>query len=119
MAKILVIDDEAELRKLTRTILQNDGHEVIEAETGMEGLDMVKKERPDLILLDVRMPKLDGWEICRKIKSREGAEETPVLIFTVMGNTEDKIRSQRSGADGHIEKPFEVEGLLEKVNSYL
>lgn len=119
MAKVLVIDDESEIRHITRKLLESAGHEVIEAEDGEEGLQILEEERPDVILLDIMLPGIDGWEVCKRIKSKDELEEIPIAIFTVKDGDEDVFNSLRCNADLHITKPFENELLLDAVNALL
>jgi len=119
MAKILIIDDEPEIITLTRMMLQKAGYDVIEAESGKEGLEILKKEKIDLVLLDVVMPGMNGWEVCRKIKADENLRQIPVVMFTVYNSREDIIRSRECGADTYLSKPFDREELLDVVRRLL
>lgn len=106
MARILVVDDEPEIVSLTKWVLEEAGHEVVEAESGEEGLKILEKDRPDLILLDVIMPEPNGWEVCKKIKTDKNLRDIPVAMFTVRTNRENVKKSMKSGADAHINKAF-------------
>ncbi len=119
MAKIMVVDDNPKIRKVVRVILEKKGYEVEEARNGDECLKRLEKEKPDLILLDVMMPGEDGWEICKEIKSDEKHRDIPVAMLTVRASEEDMNKSIEHGADTHINKPFGVEDLLERVESLL
>ena len=118
MAKILLVDDEPDIRFLTKRMLERQGYSVAEAEDGETALRMLQEERPDLVLLDVRMPGLNGWEVCRRIKADEETRSIPVVMFTVRTSEEDMLRSREYGADAHINKPFdrdELLGIIQKI----
>lgn len=119
MASILIVDDEPEIRFLTRLMLEKAGHSVIEAADGDEGLRILENDKPDLILLDVMMPGLKGWEICKKIKADRETRDIPVVMFTVRTSKESKERSRKCGAEAHIDKPFDRKELLNVVNGLL
>lgn len=116
MAKIMVVDDEADMRFMVRKILENEGHEVIEAEAGKVALDKLKEVKPDLILLDVMMPGLDGWEVCKQIRENKETENITVAMLTVKSTDEDKVTSFDDGlADWHISKPFKKKRFVKTV----
>lgn len=127
MAKILIVDDEPDLRYMLRKLLEKAGHKVVEAGFGEEGfvvLKILKKDKPDLIILDIMMPGMDGWELCKKIKSDENFREIPVVMFTVKTSKKDIEKSMKLGADTHLKKPFikeeilgTIERLLEKTDA--
>ncbi len=119
MARILIIDDEPEIITLTRMMLQKAGYEVIGAESGKKGLEILEKDKVDLVLLDVVMPDINGWEVCRKIKADEKLRQIPVVMFTVYDNKEDVMRSHECGADAHLSKPFNREELLDVIRRFL
>jgi CheY-like chemotaxis protein len=120
LAKILLVDDEPDIRFLTKRMLEKEGHSVTEAENGEMALRMLQKEdKPDLILLDVRMPGLNGWEVCRRIKADDKTKNIPVVMFTVRTSEEDIQKSVDYGANAHINKPFDKEELLELVENML
>lgn len=116
MAKIMVVDDEADMRFMVRKILENEGHEVIEAEAGKVALEKLKEVKPDLILLDVMMPGLDGWEVCKQIRENKETENITVTMLTVKSTDEDKVTSFDDGlADWHISKPFKKKRFVKTV----
>ena len=121
--KILVIDDEPELVKAITIRLGARGYyEVIPAFDGQQGLDKAGEIKPDLILLDIVMPKMDGYEVCRKLKSNPETKGIPIIIFTAstaVGPEEFEKRRISVGAEGIIKKPFEPAELLEMVNKLL
>jgi CheY-like chemotaxis protein len=120
VAKILLVDDEPDIRYLTRRMLEKVGHSVVEAENGEMALRTLQKEdKPDLILLDVRMPGLNGWEVCRRIKSDDKTKSIPVVMFTVRTSEEDMQKSVDYGAEAHINKPFDKDELLKLVEKML
>jgi len=115
-ATILIVDDEPQIRRVLRTTLSSDGYVVIEAKNGEEAIDMVIRERPDLILLDVNMPGITGLEACRKIRfSFEG----PIIMLTVRSEQHDKIVALDSGADDYVVKPFAIEELRAHIRAAL
>lgn len=117
--KILVIDDEPELVKAITVRLQASGYEVIFAYDGQEGIDKAEEIKPDLILLDIIMPKKDGWEVCKNLKSNPKTKDIPILICTASGEQNLEKRCMAVGADAVIKKPFETAELLELVNKLL
>lgn len=119
MARILLIDDNENMRVVIRRMLETAEHKVVEAESGREALKMLEHDRPDLVLLDVMMPGEDGWEVCKKIKATEKLRGIPVAMLTVRTSEEDMNKSKESGADAHINKPFDMEHLLRTVESLL
>ncbi|MFQ6135553.1 MAG: PleD family two-component system response regulator [Candidatus Hydrothermarchaeales archaeon] len=116
MVELMIVDDDPGMRFMVRKILTKEGYEVTEADSGEEALEKLKVERPDLILLDIMMPGIDGWEVCRKIKDDDELKTIPVVMFTVRGSDQDKSKSfQESGADAHITKPIIREKFLSTV----
>lgn len=114
--KILVVDDEEDLRELVMEVLEDKGLEVYGASRGEEALEKVKEIRPDLILLDVMMPDIDGWEVCRRIKADPETSRIIVSMLTVKGHDSDKIRSlDYAIADWHISKPVSIDDLVKTV----
>lgn len=110
--KVLLVDDEWNMRNLLRIYLTKQGFEVREASNGKEALDWTGKETFDVILLDVMMPDMDGWQICRKIRE---TLTTPVLMLTARSETKDKVQGLGLGADDYLTKPFEAEELVARV----
>lgn len=117
--KILVIDDEPELVKAITIRLKASGYEVIPAPDGQEGVDKAQEFRPDLILLDIIMPKIDGYEVCKTLKTNPKTKNIPIVIFTASGQRDLEKRCMAVGADAVIKKPFETTELLELVNKFL
>lgn len=114
--KILVVDDEALLVKGIRFNLQNEGYEVITGSDGLEAVQAVQAQHPDLVVLDVMMPNMDGLSACAKIRE---FSDVPIIMLTAKGETEDKVSGLEMGADDYIVKPFEVKELLARVHAVL
>ena len=117
--RILVVDDEPNILKLISFILKSNGYEAIEANSGSECLEKLKKERPDLIILDVMMPGMDGFEVARKISSNPEISGIPILMLSSRAQFEDKMRGIESGATDYVTKPFNKEDLIQKVKECL
>lgn len=118
MAKILIVEDDKELSHIMALELAHEGFEVITAQDGREGLEKINAENPDLVLLDVMLPRLSGLEILRKVKN-ELKSEIPIILVTARGETIDKVDGLNSGADDYISKPFKIEELLARMNAVL
>ena len=119
-AKILVVDDEPRNVKILQIQLNARGYTVYTAADGLEALDVVEKEMPDLILLDINMPKMDGFEVVKRIRTNEATEFIPIVMITALRDTrENRIRSIEAGADDFIEKPFDSLEVLARVRSLL
>jgi len=117
--RILVVDDVPANVQLLTTYLKTVGYQVIPARDGEEALALVREAKPDLVLLDVMMPKLNGFEVCKRIKSDEATQYIPVIMVTALNDIEDKIKGQEAGADDFISKPFNKLELLTRVKSLL
>ncbi len=116
--KILIVDDEADLVELLQVLLEQKGYEVFTAFDGQEGLDKVKEKRPDLVVLDVMMPKMDGYQMCRLLKFDEELRQIPVILLTARGQERDKKTGRDVGADDYMTKPFENAELLQKISAF-
>jgi DNA-binding response OmpR family regulator len=116
-ARILIVEDEHAMRVALRDILDSEGYRVQTAPDGMAGLQLAVEEKPDLILLDVMMPKLDGYALCAEL--RRLAIRTPVLMVTAKGQVADRVTGLDSGADDYLIKPFSTEELLARVRALL
>ncbi len=114
--KILVIDDEADLRRFVRLRLSRAGYKVFEASNGIEGLEQLYKVRPHLIVLDIMMPRMDGWETCRRIRE---VSDVPILILSAKGDRGSKVKGLDLGANDYLAKPFAGFELLKKIESLL
>ena len=117
--KILVVDDEVDLVETVRFPLEIEGFNVLVAYNGEEALNQARKENPDLILLDLMLPKLDGYKVCRLLKFDERYKHIPILMLTAKTQEKDKVLGMETGADEYITKPFEMDYLLKKVKEYL
>ena len=113
--RILIVDDEEDLRKMLRFRLEAVGYEVYEASDGQIGLDMARSNNPDLIILDLMLPKIDGFKICRMLKFDERYRHIPIIMFTARAQKEDEEIGKEMGADAYVVKPFEPEALLKKI----
>jgi len=114
--RILVVDDDEDIRNLVAVMLKAEGYQVVLASTGKEALETLEKELADLIVLDVMMPGLDGWEVCRQIKSNACTREIPVIFLTVRQQPLDRIiGTEVLHASGYIYKPFEREELISTI----
>ena len=113
---ILIIDDEARMRRFIRMNMELEGFQVIEAENGLIALDQIRKYNPDLVLMDVMMPEMDGFETLRLLRE---ISTVPVILLTVKSDEEDKIRGLSLGADDYITKPFSPRELNSRVNAVL
>lgn len=118
-SKILVVDDVPVNIKLQRTYLSAVGYEVVDAKDGEEALEMVESEMPDLILLDVMMPRMNGFQVCQKLKNGDATRFIPIIMVTALNELEDKIKGIEAGADDFICKPFNKLELLARVKSLL
>lgn len=115
-ATILVVDDEPQIRRVLRATLSSNGYEVVEARNGQEAVEFVIRECPDLILLDVNMPDMNGLEACNKIRS---SFKEPIIMVTVRNSEKDKISALDSGGDDYVVKPFAIGELLARIRAAL
>lgn len=118
MKKILVIDDEVGLRELLEGWLSRD-YEVLLAADGLEGIEILRRYRPDLVLLDITMPKMDGWAVLRSIRQEELTRDLPVIMLTARGDMNALMESKRLRADDHMIKPVVLEELAGYIKRYL
>ncbi|HDS09358.1 MAG TPA: response regulator transcription factor [Firmicutes bacterium] len=119
MPKILVVDDSKTIRLMMETGLKKEGFDIITAVDGEDGLIKAFTENPDLIVLDVMMPKLNGFQVCRKIKRDERTLHIPVLILTAQNQKEEILEGFNAGADEYLCKPFKFDELLKQVKTLL
>ncbi|MFF2480694.1 response regulator transcription factor [Paenibacillus sp. NPDC058071] len=114
---IMVVDDDEKITSLLRRSLAFEGYEVTTAGNGMEGLKLLLTAEPDLLILDVMMPQVDGWEVCRRV--REGGSTVPILMLTAKDDISDRVKGLDAGADDYLVKPFALEELLARVRALL
>ncbi len=112
--KILIVDDEIRMRRIITDYLRIKGYDTAEAADGVEGLEKFSTENPDLVLLDVMMPRMDGWEVCRHIRAKS---RVPVIMLTARGEEEDELQGFSLGADEYIQKPFSLKILLARIEA--
>ncbi len=117
--RVLVVDDEPPIRDILKFQLENAGFVVRCAEDGEEGLQMVQEDPPDLVLLDLMIPHMDGYEVCRRIKSDYGTRHIPVIILTARGELDEKLKGLQNGANDYVTKPFSMPELLMRVKNVL
>ena len=117
--KILVIEDDADILRVLKKRLEASQYVVVEASSGYEGLYKYLRQRPNLIILDIMMPGLNGYEVCREIRSEIRDEKTPVIMLTAKAEDYDRIKGRVIGATTYKTKPFDWEDLLKTVNEFL
>ncbi len=117
--KILVVEDEQDIRELIAFNLENEGYKILKAATGIEGLENARKHAPDLVLLDIMLPDVDGLEICKKLKRDETTSDIPVIMLTAKSEDSDIISGLELGADDYITKPFSPRVLLARIRTVL
>ena len=118
--KVLCIEDEPEMIDLIKLILERKGFEVVGAVGGAEGLEVIRREKPDLILLDLMMPEVDGWEVFRQIRADEQLKSIPVIVVTAKAQSIDKVLGLHiAKVDDYVTKPFGPQELLNSVNKVL
>lgn len=115
-AKIMVVDDDSNICELLRLYLEKDGFEAVIMENGEQALDAFEKEKPDLILLDVMMPRLDGWQVCREIRKKSSC---PIIMLTAKGEVFDRVLGLELGADDYVVKPFETKEVIARIKAVL
>lgn len=120
--KLLIVDDEAHIRMLleqTLEELEDDGVEFFTAENGEEALKLIQEEKPQLVFLDVMMPKMNGMEVCRRVKKELSMENVFIVLLTAKGQELDRQKGQEVGADVYMTKPFDPEAILDKAREVL
>ena len=113
---VLIVEDDANIRELLQLYLEKDGYAVTLAADGGQGLEKFHAIKPDLVLLDVMMPVMDGWEVCKAIREES---QTPIIMLTAKGETDDKVTGLKSGADDYVTKPFEMKEVLARIEAVL
>ena len=120
MAKrILVVDDEVESVKLIGLMLQRRGYEIIAARSGAQALEKAQADKPDLIILDVMMPDMDGYEVCRRLRADPATASMPIIMFTAKTMVDDKVAGFQAGADDYLTKPVHPEELASRIEAVL
>lgn len=120
--KILIVDDEAHIRMLieqTLEELEDEGVEFLTAENGQDALEIISEEKPQLVFLDVMMPKMNGMEVCRKVKQELALSDVYIVLLTAKGQEIDRLKGQEVGADVYMTKPFNPETILTKARTVL
>ena len=115
-SKIMVVDDDANICELLRLYLEKEGFDPVIAPNGVKALELFDSEKPDLILLDVMMPQLDGWQVCREIRKKS---QCPIIMLTAKGEVFDKVLGLELGADDYVVKPFEAKEVIARVKAVL
>ncbi|MEK5070168.1 response regulator transcription factor [Sporosarcina sp. FSL K6-1508] len=116
MAKVLIVDDDPHMRELVRLFLRPEGFEIMEADDGIEALAALESFKADLVVLDIMMPNMDGWELCREIRKQY---DIPLLMLTAKGDTTQKVKGFELGTDDYLVKPFEPAELVARVKALL
>ena len=114
--KVVVVEDDINIAELLRLYLEKDGFAVTVAHDGVEGLRAAEEQKPDLVMLDIMLPGMDGWQVCKRLRQ---TSNVPIIILTAKGETEDKVQGLEMGADDYIVKPFEVKELLARIHAVL
>ena len=116
MSKILVVDDELNICELLKLYLENEGYTVFTANDGQAAVTAFQQKAPDLVLLDIMLPKMDGWQVCREIRK---TSSTPIIMLTAKGETFDKVLGLELGADDYVVKPFDAKEVVARVKAVL
>jgi len=118
-AKVLYIEDNVENRTLVKRVLEVEGYVVLEADDGIDGLHIVREEAPDLILIDINLPEIDGYEITTRLRQMESLSNIPIVALTANVLKGDRERSLEAGCDGYIQKPIDVDLLPAQIAAFL
>ena len=116
---VLIADDDLEILTMVRTLLRRRDVKLLEASDGEEAMRLIRENRPDLVVLDVMMPGMSGWEICKSVREDEQLQETGVIMLTGIGERLNEMTSPLYGADAHLDKPFELSALDDAVTQVL
>jgi two-component system, cell cycle response regulator DivK len=117
--RILIIEDQEDNRAILRDLLSQAGYELIEAADGEEGVKLAQKEHPDLILMDIQLPVIDGYEATRRIKATADLKSIPIIAVTSYALSGDEAKARAAGCDGYVTKPFSPRDLLAKVRQFM
>ncbi|MCG2659030.1 MAG: response regulator [Kiritimatiellae bacterium] len=115
--KILLVEDEPEFRLALRMRLEANGYDIIEADDGIKGLDAVRQQNPDLIILDVMLPRMNGFKVARLLKYSAKYKNVPLMMLTVMSQASDRKMGQAVGADAYLTKPYQPQELLDTIST--
>jgi DNA-binding response OmpR family regulator len=118
-AKVLLVDDEDQLRRVMRDLLERDGYQVTEARDGVEALDQIDRHAPDIIVLDLNLPGLDGYGVLSHLRSRPATTGIPVVVLTAQGDEDNEVRVFEMGADDFLSKPFRARALSVRLRAVL
>jgi two-component system, cell cycle response regulator DivK len=119
MSKILVVEDTEDNRQIVRDLLSSVGYDLVEATDGIEGVAMAEKERPDLILMDIQLPGVDGYEATRRIRAIPAIARIPIIAVTSYALSGDEAKTREAGCDAYVAKPFSPRQLLAKIREFL
>jgi DNA-binding response OmpR family regulator len=119
LKKILMVEDEKNIILGVKTCLEIANYRVVVVEDGEKAIEVALKEKPDLILLDLMLPKIDGFEVCRKLKAMEETKKIPVVVLTAKTGDEDKEKAREAGADAYMTKPFRPEELWQEIKRFV
>jgi two-component system response regulator RpaA len=119
MPRILVIDDDPAIAELVAINLEMAGYEVSQAEDGIKGQALALQLLPDLVILDLMLPRVDGFTVCQRLRRDERTADIPILMLTALGQTQNKVEGFNAGADDYLTKPFELEEMLARVRALL
>jgi two-component system alkaline phosphatase synthesis response regulator PhoP len=117
--KVLIVDDERDIVETLKFVIESEGIECLTAYDGEEALNLAKSEMPDLMVLDVMLPKINGYKICRLLKFDSKYKDIPILMITARSQEEDKAIGEETGADEYITKPFDINEVVKKIKNYL
>jgi two-component system cell cycle response regulator DivK len=116
---ILVVEDQEDNRQILRDLLDNAGYDMFEAENGQEALDALATRRPDLILMDIQLPIMDGYETTRRIKANPDLKDIPIIVVTSYALSGDESKAREAGCDAYVTKPYSPRALLAKIREFL
>lgn len=119
MKKVLIVEDNADNREVIRTVLTHHGYEVVEAVDGVEGIDKAGRERPDIILMDLSLPKMDGWEATRRLKADDELKDIPVIAITAHAMSGDEEKALEHGCNGYLAKPCTPKSVIDIVKKFI
>lgn len=119
MKRILMVEDTEDNRHIVRDLLGASGYELLEAADGAEGVAMASRHKPDLILMDIQLPVLDGYEATRRIKSDPALQHIPIIAVTSFALSGDEVKTREAGCDGYVAKPFSPRQLLAKIKEFI